>query len=240
MSPPTRVASPRGSTRVEPARSGRSRLWLAAGAAVLVLVAAGWAVGFSGLLGVRTVAVTGVTALSADQVRTAAAVPDGRPLARVDVGGIAERVRGLAGVERVAVARSWPGTIRITVTERRGIAIVSRDGGIWLVDPDGVVFQRVAARPKLPLLVLPDVGPGNPAARSALAAVSALPAPVTAQLVQVKAPTPEQVTLVLTGRRTVLWGGAADSPAKAAVLTALLRRPGTHYDVSTPSVVTVR
>jgi cell division protein FtsQ len=38
----------------------------------------------------------------------------------------------------------------------------------------------------------------------------------------------------------VLWGGAEDSAAKASALAALLSRPGTHYDVSTPSVVTVR
>jgi cell division protein FtsQ len=38
----------------------------------------------------------------------------------------------------------------------------------------------------------------------------------------------------------VFWGGGEDSAAKAAALGALLSRPGRHYDVSTPSVVTVR
>ncbi len=48
------------------------------------------------------------------------------------------------------------------------------------------------------------------------------------------------MTLALTDGRTVFWGGGEDSAAKAAALGALLRRPGRHYDVSTPSVVTVR
>jgi cell division protein FtsQ len=48
------------------------------------------------------------------------------------------------------------------------------------------------------------------------------------------------VTLTLRDGRTVLWGGADESAAKARVLTALLGRSGTVYDVSTPSVVTVR
>ena len=70
--------------------------------------------------------------------------------------------------------------------------------------------------------------------------MTALPAPLLAQVGEVRAPTSEQVTLLLSGQRTVLWGGAEDSAAKASVLVALLRRPGTYYDVSTPSVVTVR
>ncbi len=212
----------------------------AAAVALAVLAAAIWVAGFSGVLGVRQIAVTGVHALSADQVRAAAAVPDGRPLARVDTDGVADRVRGLAGVERVAVTRSWPGTLRITVTERRGVALVDRDGALWLVDPDGVVFQRLRTHPRLPLLRIPDVGPDSDLARAALTAVTALPPALLAQVGEVRARTPEQVTLLLSGRRTVLWGGAEDSAAKAAVLPALLSRPGTYYDISTPSVVTVR
>jgi cell division protein FtsQ len=56
----------------------------------------------------------------------------------------------------------------------------------------------------------------------------------------VRAPTPEQVTLLLTDKRTVFWGGAEDSAQKAVVLAALLGRPGSYFDVSTPAVVSVR
>jgi cell division protein FtsQ len=126
------------------------------------------------------------------------------------------------------------------VTERHGVALVEQGGALWLVDPDGVVFQRLSSHPKLPLLQIAGVGPDSAPARSALAAVTALPPALLAQVRLVAAPTPEQVTLTLTGSRTVLWGGAEDSVAKASVLAALLARPGTHYDVSTPSVVTVR
>jgi cell division protein FtsQ len=239
MSPPTRVA-PRPAAAAERPSSRRGPVLGAALAAVAVLVGAIWMVGFTGVLGVRQVTVTGVRALSADQVRSAAAVPAGRPLARVDTGAVAARVRGLAGVDRVAVTRSWPGTLRITVTERRGVALVDRGDALWLVDPDGVVFQRLTDHPKLPVLRIPGVGPGNPLARAALTAVTALPASLRTQVGEVRAETSESVTLQLSGRRTVLWGGAEDSTAKATVLVALLSRPGTYYDVSTPTVVTVR
>lgn len=239
MSPPTRVA-PRPSTTPEQPSSRRGKVIGAALVALTVLAVAIWVVGFTGVLGVRQVTVTGVTALSADQVRAAAAVPDGRPLARVDTDGVAQRVRGLAGVEGVAVTRSWPGTLRITVTERRGVALVDRGDALWLVDPDGVVFQRLSSHPKLPILRIPGVAPDNDVARAALTAVTALPPTLLAHVDEVRAPTPEQVTLYLAGKRTVRWGGAEDSAAKAQVLSALLSRPGTYYDVSTPSVVTVR
>jgi cell division protein FtsQ len=208
----------------------------------VVLAASVWVVGYTGMLGVRTVEVAGVgRVLSADEVRAAAAVPAGQPLARLDTGAVADRVRSLAGVARVAVSRSWPGTVRIVVIERRGVAVVRRDGTGWLIDGSGVVFQRhPPGRRTLPLLDVPAVSPEDPATRAALAALTALTAQVAKQVTVVRAPTPESVTLALTRNRTVLWGGAEQPAAKAAVLAALLRRPGTRYDVSTPSVVTVR
>jgi cell division protein FtsQ len=219
----------------------RGKVLLGLAAAVVLLATAVWVVGFTGVLGVRTVAVIGVRALSADQVRTVAAVPDGQPLARVDTAAVAERVRALAGVARVAVSRSWPGTVRITVTERRGVAVVRRDGAGWLIDGSGVVFQRLpAGRRTLPLLEVPGAGPDDPATLVALSALTALSPEVARQVTAVRAPTAESVTLTLSRGRTVLWGGAGQASAKAAVLAALLRRPGTHYDISTPSVVTVR
>lgn len=241
MSPATRTAPPRVAPDAPARRGRRGSVLVALAATVVLLAAAVWVVGFTGLLGVRTVSVQGVRALSAEDVRAAAGVPDRQPLARVDAAAVAERVRGLAGVSRATVARSWPGTLRITVTERLGVAVVLRGSELWLVDGTGVVFRPVAVRPpRLALLDVAGVAPGDPAATAALGALTALPAAVAAQVRIVRAPTPESVTFTLTGTRTVLWGGAEDAAAKAAVLTALLRRPGTHYDVSTPSVVTVR
>jgi cell division protein FtsQ len=70
--------------------------------------------------------------------------------------------------------------------------------------------------------------------------VRALPASVRAQITTVSAATPAQVTLHLTGNRTVNWGDADDPARKAAVLTTLLQQKGTYYDVSAPDVVTVK
>jgi cell division protein FtsQ len=212
-----------------------------AGVLVALVGVGGWAIGWTSVLGVRGVAVTGVRALPAADVMAAAAVPAGQPLARVNTAAVAHRVGAIPGVARVAVTRSWPSTLRIAVTERHGVAVVSRLGAPWLVDPGGVVFQRLDAAPVgLPRLEVGSPGADDPATHAALAALTALAAPVRAQVQVVAAVAPAEIRLSLSGGRTVFWGDGADAAAKAEALQALLSRPGRVYDVSTPTVVTVR
>jgi cell division protein FtsQ len=200
-----------------------------------------WVVGWTSLLGVRAVAVTGARTLSAAEVTAAAAVPRGQPLARVDTAAVARRVAAIPGVGRVAVTRSWPSTLRIAVTERRPVATLIRDGARWLVDGTGVVFQRRDAAPaNLPRLDVPAAAPDDPTTRAALSALQALTPPVRAQVRAVTAATAGDVRLELSGGRTAIWGDPTEPAAKAQALQALLSRPGRTYDVSTPPVATVR
>jgi len=238
---PRTLPRPVAGVPVVPAPHRPRRLLVLAIVLTVLAGAAGWVVGFTGVLGVRAVSVTGLKTLPTGQITDAAGLRQGEPLARVDVAAVADRVGRLPGVARVAVTRSWPSTVRIAVTERFGVAVVTVAGRPWLVDATGVRFQQLSAVPAgLPRLAVRDAGPGDPATAAALAALTALTPPVRAALRVVTAQTPDSVTLTLSGGRTVLWGGAADSPAKATVLAALLGRSGTVYDVSTPSVVTVR
>jgi cell division protein FtsQ len=237
---PRPAAAPAGAGAPAGPRRPR-RLVVVAVALMLLAGGTGWVVGFTGVLGVHTVAVTGLRALPAAQVSAAAGVRPGQPLARVDTAAVADRVRAIPGVARVAVTRSWPATLRIAVTERLGVAVATVAGVPWLVDGTGVRFQQLRTVPAgLPRLAVRDVGPDDPATTAALAALAALGPPVRAQLEVVTAQTPDSVTLALRGGRTVLWGGTDEPAAKARVLAALLARSGTVYDVSTPSVVTVR
>jgi cell division protein FtsQ len=226
---------------LHPDRRRSRRILVALAVLAVVTGAGGWVVGWTGLLGIRAMTVTGVRTLPAADVLAAAAVTRGEPLARVDTGAVARRVGAIPGVARVAVTRSWPSTLRIAITERRGVAVVSLAGTPWLVDGGGVVFQRLETVPAgLPRLQVLDVGPGDRATRAALSALAALSPAVRAQVRVVRAATPEAVRLELSGDRTVVWGGSDDTAAKAQALQALLGRPGRRYDVSTPEIVTVR
>ncbi len=208
---------------------------------VAALAFAGWAVLVSTWLGVHDVRVAGDDLVTTRQVLAAAQVPDGAPLARLDTGAIAQRIARLAPVAAVEVTREWPRTVHITVTERVPFAVVSIDGVQWLVDRSAVPFDMAdAARSTLPHVTTAHAGADDAATRAGLDVLAALPHDVLARVDRIDVPGPEEVTLALSGGKTVVWGSARDSVRKAAVLGAVLKQDGKVYDVSTPDVVTVR
>ncbi|MGY1777593.1 cell division protein FtsQ/DivIB [Geodermatophilus sp. SYSU D00804] len=247
---PAEVARParRRRRRDSPADRRRRRV-LGAAVALVLVVAAGWAVWASPLLAVRTVRVDGATTLTAEQVRTAAGVQEGTPLLRVDTDAAAARVARLPQVADVTVTRGWPRSVVVTVVERRPVAVVERAGTRSLVDRDGVPFDTVTG--EVPDGVVPlDVatpGPDDPATRAALGALVSLPADVRGRVTGVQATTGEDVTLALADGTTVVWGGADGADTKAAALVALLDQvasgviePATTIDVSSPRAVVLR
>jgi cell division protein FtsQ len=129
----------------------------------------------------------------------------------------------------------------ITLTERSPVAALpDADGTFRLIDPAGVVFRTVPARPAgLALLVLANPGPQDQGTRAGLSVLAALTGELRGALVRLVVTAPTRISLELVGDRTVLWGDATDNDAKATVATALLKRAGKTIDVSAPSVVTV-
>src|SRR3954447_1072508 len=111
-------------TRRRFARRQWARRWLAwkyvvAAVVLVLLVGVGvWLVYFSALLSVKGVEVDGLHQLGAQEVRAAAAVPRGEPLATVDLNRVRSRVEALAPVRSADVTREWPDKVRIDVRER--------------------------------------------------------------------------------------------------------------------------
>src|SRR5690348_7121146 len=141
------------------ARRQWARRWLAwrtglvAALALVVTVAVLWLLFFSSVFAVSKVQVAGNSVLSAGQVRKAAAVPMGQPLASVDLGAVAARVRTLTAVQSVEVSRSWPHAVRIDIQERAPVAVVRRGGVLRGLAADGILFRRFGSRPaNLPLV----------------------------------------------------------------------------------------
>jgi cell division protein FtsQ len=193
---------------------------------------------FTPMLGVREIDVRGVKELTVDQVRAAAAVKPGSPIVRIDVHGIADRVRGLPRVESVEVGRALPGTVKLTIVERTPVAFVKAPDGTHLVDGSAKDYAVLPQPPAgLPELLLP-LG-AEPALRAAVGVLTQLPAPLRAEVLTVSAQTGADVKLALAGGRQVRWGGLADTARKAAVLDVLLTREGTVFDVSSPELPTV-
>jgi cell division protein FtsQ len=227
-----------------PAERARRRAdpWRTAffGALVLaVLAGVAWALLGSSLLVVRHVKVTGNRLVTAAQVRSAARLTAGQPLARVNTAVAAHRVEQIPAVLSATVSRSWPNTIVIAVRERTpGVAVASA-GGYNLVDEYGVTVRWAARKPAgLPLLAAPpEPLPGSLDVRSAVLVLRELPLALRRRVVSVSAASPGSVTLRLAGGTTVVWGGTAQAAQKSAELATLLRRHARYYDVSDPATV---
>jgi len=186
---------------------------------------------------VRHVEVTGNRLVTAAQVRRAARIRAGEPLARVNTAAAAGRVDRIPAVLSARVSRSWPNTIVITVRERTPGVAVAAGRGYDLVDEFGVTVEWAAHKPAgLPLLAAPATGlRGSPDVRSAVLVLGELPRGLRGKVISVSAASPTSVTLHLAGGATVLWGGTDQAAQKSAELAMLLRTHARYYDVSDPS-----
>lgn len=207
---------------------------------VVVLVGGVWLVLFSQALAVKQVQVTGAEQLSTDAVRAAAGDVTGVPLARLDLGGIENRIEAVAEVREAEVTLRWPDTIRIEIEEREAIAVVEIGEELRGLDAEGVVFDRFRRAPDDLPRVETSVDARSDALREAAAVVDALPPDLARKVDHVEVATVDQISLVLRDERTVVWGSADESELKAEVLVPLLSRPGKTYDVSVPGQATVR
>lgn len=233
------AAKAKGERSARRRRLGRRIALGAAGLIPLGLLA--WVLLASPLLAVRTVAVSGTSRLSPAQVRAAADVVRGTPLAMVDAAAVVRRVETLRPVADVRVSRAWPSTLRVRVVERVPVAGIVTTHGVMLVDPAGVAFAPAPALPPGVVgLQVSHPAPDDPATRASLAVLAELRQPLRALVATIRAPSPSSVTLVLRDGRQVLWGGPGDAVLKAQAAEALLKMPGSRYDVSRPGVVTRR
>jgi len=207
---------------------------------VLTVVAVAYLVMFTSVLGVRSVEVVGVREIPKADVIRAAAIEHGTPMVRLDADEAAARVAKLPRVFEVRVERSWPSTVEIIVTERSPVAVLRAGNQTHLVDSTGLDYAVAASPPAgLPTLAISNVSPHDPATKAAVTVLGAIPKQLKSQVTTVTADTPGDVRLTLGDGRLVKWGNAQDNARKAAVLAALLTRPGKTYDVATPDFPTV-
>jgi cell division septal protein FtsQ len=172
-------------------RQGRSRAARAARVAGLVLLGiltlAGATVGARWLLtaprfAVARIDVDGASRVSADRVRSAAAIPPGTNLWRLDPAAVAARVSAMPEIRRAEIIRRFPNQIVILVEERRPFTLVHAGRLHWL-DEEGRMLDEVpqAVVPSVPVVSgLSDAELGSmrvdpsPRAREAVALIRTL------------------------------------------------------------------
>lgn len=241
----TATISPERPRLAEPVarRSGVGRI--VAAVTALALVAVGIVVWATPVLGLDAVDVVGrdgaqVAAPLAADVRAAVALPSGTPLARIDLTAVQRRIAAVPEIATASVVRQWPHRLQVTVTARVAVATTQANGQWWLLDATGMPFRQLAARPaNLMPLQLATPGAGDRATLAALGVLKSLSPQVRGTVSGISAATAYDVTLFLSGGRSVVWGSDSDAGAKNAVIPAITKQPGTVFDVSDPTLVTV-
>jgi cell division protein FtsQ len=140
--------------------AGRRRLQRLVDVGLVLAVAGGFAAALrSPLLDVDAVAVRGAVRTPPEVVLERAGIARGDQLMDLDLRAAGERVAGLPWVEQVRLHRRLDGTIDITLTERRPVALVGEGADAVLVDASGRALARAAEVPAMDGTVVHLGGP---------------------------------------------------------------------------------
>jgi cell division protein FtsQ len=231
---------------------GRKRLiWVAIGAAILVVLVGAIAILASSLFDVRTIDVQGAVYTDPQQLSAIVDELKGDAILLVDTRQIEQQLESIAWVESARVSTQFPHRVFIDIRERKPIAaFAGSDGKFRVIDRDGRVLDIVDGVPIDYMLITganPDVERGQFAGRpfaSAAQLAIALPPEVRAltESIGVDA-TAGNLTLQLHDDVKVQLGPAADLSAKLVRLLSMVQGglDGVcGLDVSTPDIAPTR
>ncbi|WP_194395647.1 FtsQ-type POTRA domain-containing protein [Microbacterium atlanticum] len=228
------------------ARERRRRaMWAGAAASVLLLALGTLGAAYSPLFAVEQITVVGAEQLDARAVETALEGQLGTPLPLVDESAVKAELVSYPLIETYALEARPPHELVVRIVERTPIGLFETRAGYTLVDAAGVALSTTATPAAgTPLLSIRG-GADSDAFAAAGQVMRSLPADIRAQVTEVSATTPDDVTLTLGGSNAqIVWGSAEDSAEKALNLAKMMAaRPPAEvstYDVSSPDVVVVR
>lgn len=219
-----------------------------------------WAVslGSVGLLVLSVVVLTLSPALSFREVRveggdrvTSSAVAEalgglyGEPLARVSDERVQQALEPLTLIQAFETRIEPPGTLVVTIVERKPLGAVSASGAFDVVDAAGVVLWEEPALPTGLPRILVAADSSSPSFSAISRVLLALPQELLVQVEGITATTLDDVRFTIRGSsHEVVWGSSERSVEKARVLRAALISLRTEesqvIDVTTPDSMVVR
>lgn len=201
---------------------------------------------FSPLLSFERLEVRGAEQVDEAAVRDVIEDQLGTPLALLDYDAIREGLARIPLIRSFATEVTPPNTLTIHLVEREPIGVVRAESGFAVVDPAGVVLDRIAEQPDgLPRINVDDEGAAGVGFSAVVEVLLALPEGLRSDVASATATTRDDVRLTLSsGGEHVVWGSADRSELKARVLATLLeaRSSGStvEFDVSAPLTPVVR
>ena len=143
----TAAGTARRQPRIRRASAGITPVRSAAILAMLVTSGAIFGLATTPAFGFSELHVKGTLLTPEDAVRTAAAVEPGTNLVSLATEPIVERVRQLPSVREASVSIGLPGTLELTIVERRPVVVWQAGDRRYAVDDSGLLFADVTTDP---------------------------------------------------------------------------------------------
>ena len=201
---------------------------IAAATALLIFGGGSYLLGWSNLLTVRSIEITGAPNEQAKELITRSLdVQTGAKLARLDPRSISQRLASNNWIESSQVSRNWlNGKVEITITTRVPVALYTEPGQPQVaLDASGKTFTLPADLPDgLPKVTATSVASGL----AAIKVFTELPTEFSAGIDRLSAARPSNLLIygVFSGREMrIIWGDGLDTDLKIKVITALLDQP---------------
>jgi cell division septal protein FtsQ len=214
---------------------------------VLIFGAGSYLLGWSPLLSVRSVEITGApTKESALAISRSLDIADGEKLARVDPRALSNRLRSFDWIESSQVSRNWiSGKVLIAIKTREPIALYNEPGKPQVVlDSSGNTFATPAdIADGLPKVSAKSVDGGL----AAIKVFTALPESFSKNIDRMSAARANNFLIYgkFEGQDLrIIWGDGEDTDLKVQVIEALLKRDENKnlrmIDVSAPHAPIVK
>ena len=201
---------------------------IAAAMALLIFGGGSYLLGWSKLLTVRSIEITGAPNEQAKElIARSLDVQTGAKLARLDPRSISQRLASNNWIESSQVSRNWlNGKVEITITTRVPVALYTEPGQPQVaLDASGKTFTLPADLPDgLPKVTATSVASGL----AAIKVFTELPTEFSARIDRLSAARPSNLLIygVFSGREMrIIWGDGLDTDLKIKVITALLDQP---------------
>lgn len=209
--------------------SSKSPRTISAIAAVLLIFAGGsYVLGWSNLLTVRAIEITGApNEESKVNLTRSLDLAVGEKLARVDPRSISARLSSNNWIQDSSISRNWlTGKVEISITSRVPVALYTAPGQPQVaLDASGKTFELPAELPKsLPKVSATSIESGL----AAIKVFTEMPQDFRAGIERLSAARTSNLLIygVFSGREIrIIWGDGQDTELKIKVITALLEQP---------------
>ena len=204
------------------------RILIASALALLIFGGGSYVLGWSNLLTVRSIEITGAPSeQSKELIMRSLDIETGDKLARIDPRSISTRLAANNWIQSSQVSRNWlNGKVEISVTSRIPVALYTEPGQPQVaLDASGKTFTLPADLPDgLPKVSATSVASGL----AAIKVFTELPTEFSAGIDRLSAARPNNLLIygVFSGRDLrIIWGDGLDTELKIKVITALLKQP---------------